>query len=77
MVDKWATMEEKISILEKLEKDGHPGMRFTLLGVNAASIYDMYLIKDKLYHVCIIDKHPRKPTEAEVEAFMGSFELTE
>lgn len=62
---------------ENIEKDGHPGMRFTLLGINAASVYDMYLVDRTLYHICIIDKYPRKPTEEEVEAFMGSFELRE
>lgn len=62
---------------DTIELNGHPGMRFTLLGINAASVYDMYLVDRTLYHICIIDKHPRKPTEEEVKAFMGSFKLRE
>lgn len=60
---------------EDLKIEGHPGTRYKLLGVNSATIYDIYLIDRDVYQLVIINYEPRIPTDAEIKAFMGSFKL--
>ena len=60
---------------DDLQIEGHPGARFKLLGVNSATIYDIYLVDRDIYQLAIINHVPRIPTDAEIKAFMGSFKL--
>lgn len=60
---------------EDLKIEGHPGARYRLLGVNSATVYDIYLIDRDVYQLAIINYEPRIPTDAEIKAFMGSFKL--
>ena len=65
-------MEEK-----KLEINGYPGLYFKGLGLDVAMIYYIYVVKDRMYQLAILNKEPREPTAAEIKNFMGSFKLLE
>ncbi len=57
--------------------DGQTRVRYHLLGINSATVYDIYLMDRDVYQLAIINYEPRIPTDKEIEAFMGSFKLLE
>lgn len=67
----------RTSIVEekKLNLQGFPGLYFKGLGLDIAMVYHIYIVKDKMYQLAIINNIPREPKEEEIKAFMGSFKL--
>jgi len=67
----------RTSIVEekKLEIDGFPGLYFKGLGLDIAMVYYIYIVKDRMYQIAILNSVPREPEKSEIEAFMGSFKL--
>jgi hypothetical protein len=67
----------RTSIVEekKLDLQGFPGLYFKGLGIDIAMVYYIYIIKDRMYQLAILNKIPREPEEAEIKSFMGSFKL--
>jgi hypothetical protein len=67
----------RTSIVEekKLNLQGFPGLYFKGLGLDIAMVYHIYIVKDKMYQLAIINNIPREPEEGEIKAFMGSFKL--
>ncbi|AFC24026.1 hypothetical protein [Saprospira grandis] len=51
--------------------------RYTLLGFDAAAVYELYRKEDKVYQLLIVNKQPQEVGPKEIEAFMGSFSLKE
>jgi hypothetical protein len=60
---------------KKLEIDGYPGLYFKGLGLDIAMVYHIYIVKDRMYQLAILNKIPREPEKKEIEGFMGSFKL--
>jgi len=67
----------RTSIVEekKLDLNGYPGLYFKGLGLDIAMVYYIYVVKDRMYQMAILNREPREPTAAEVEGFMGTFRL--
>jgi hypothetical protein len=67
----------RTSIVEekKLDFQGFPGIYFKGLGLDIAMVYYIYIVKDRMYQLAILNKIPREPEEAEIKSFMGSFKL--
>ncbi len=67
----------RTSIVEekKLKLQGFPGLYFKGLGLDIAMVYYIYIVKDRMYQLAILNKIPREPEEAEIKSFMGSFKL--
>jgi hypothetical protein len=67
----------RTSIVEekKLDFQGFPGIYFKGLGLDIAMVYYIYIVKDRMYQLAILNKIPREPEEAEIKSFMGSFNL--
>jgi hypothetical protein len=60
---------------KKLEIDGFPGLYFKGLGLDIAMVYHIYIVKDRMYQLAILNKIPREPEHKEIKGFMGSFKL--
>lgn len=67
----------RTSIVEekKLDLNGNPGIYFKGLGLDIAMVYHIYIVKDRMYQLAILNNIPREPEKTEIEQFMGSFKL--
>lgn len=65
-----ASVEEE----KEIEIDGNPGVYFKAKGPVFTTVYKLYLVKNRLYQVGIL-KAAVYPSDAEIKAFLNSFEL--
>jgi hypothetical protein len=60
---------------KKINLKGFPGLYFKGLGLDVAMVYYIYIVKDRMYQLAILNKIPKEPDAAEIKSFMGSFSL--
>ncbi|MCX7743752.1 MAG: hypothetical protein N2167_04215 [Flavobacteriales bacterium] len=65
-----ATIEEENDI----EINGNPGVYFKAKGPEFATVYKLYLVKNRLYQIGIL-KAAAYPSDADIKGFLDSFEL--
>lgn len=65
-----ATIEEE----KDIEIDGNPGVFFKAKGPEFATVYKLFLVKNRLYQIGIL-KAAAYPSDADVKGFLDSFEL--
>jgi hypothetical protein len=67
----------RTSIVEekKIEVQGFPGLYFKGLGLDIAMVYYIYIVKDKMYQLAILNSEPREPDNSEINGFMKTFKL--
>lgn len=65
-----ASVEEE----KEIEIDGNPGVYFKAKGPEFATVYKLYLVKNRLYQVGIL-KAASYPSDADIKGFLDSFEL--
>ncbi len=65
-----ATIEEE----KDIEINGYPGVFFKAKGPEFATVYKLFLVKNRLYQVGIL-KASAYPSDADTKGFLDSFEL--
>ena len=54
---------------------GKNSKRYTLMGFDAAAVYDLYRKENKVYQLLIVNRQPQAVKAEEIQDFMGSFNL--
>lgn len=67
-------MEASIEEEKDIEIDGNPGVYFKAKSKNFATVYKIFLVRNRLYQIGII-KAGTYPADSDIKSFLDSFEL--